>query len=113
MITVFHGSDAATHDAYQTWRQSHVNGFNMTEGSKGVFTIHWTQDKRENSQGRGCHHQGGSGNRYREDKGGCYTAARKVCSDKLNELVAWIDKNSAKAKTCLHCDTRTFPFPKG
>ena len=26
---------------------------------------------------------------YLEDKGGCYTTARKVCSNNLAELIAW------------------------
>jgi hypothetical protein len=96
MITIFHGSDAATHDAYQAWRQAHPNAFNMSEGAKGLFFIHWTQDKRENHQGRGCHHQGVSSMRYREDKGGCYTTARNVCSDSLEELRGWTAENSVK-----------------
>lgn len=110
-MKIFHGTDADTHDAYQGWRQANPNGFNMTEGPKGKFTIHWTQDKRENNQGRGCHHQGGSGNGYREDKGGCYTTARKVCSNSLKELLEWAAEQSFETKSCLHCDTRYFPFP--
>jgi hypothetical protein len=103
--------DAAAHDAFHAWRRAHPNGFNMTEGSKGIFSIHWTQDKRENAEGRGCHHQGGSGNAYLEDKDGRYTAARKVCSDSLKELLAWAAEHATKTKSCAHCDTKRFSFP--
>jgi len=48
---------------------------------------------------------------YREDKNGCYTTARKVCSERFEELIAWATKHSAKLKGCAHCDTRKFPFP--
>lgn len=113
MISVFHGDDGTTHQDFQTWRQVNVDGYHMTEGPPGLFTIHYTQDKRENSLGRGCSHQGGSGNEYREDKNGCYTTARKVCSNSLGELVAWAKDNGFETKSCKHCDTRRFPFPKG
>lgn len=111
MIKIFHGTDAATHDAYQTWRQAHANGFFLTEGPKGSFRSHWAQDKRENPFGRGCIHQGGSKNAYRADKSGCYTTAKKVCSDSLPELLEWASQQSATIKSCQHCDTQKFPFP--
>jgi hypothetical protein len=82
----------------------------MTEGPIGTFTIHYAQDKRENGDGRGCWHQGGSGNDYRADKGGCYTAARKVCSNSVAELIAWAKQHGHKAKKCGHCNTTEFPF---
>lgn len=110
MCKIFHGSDAATHDAFQAWRRAHPDGFHLTESANGVFTAHWTQDARENSLGRGCIHQGVSETEYREDKGGCYTTATKVCSDSLPELLDWATRNSAVVKNCLHC-TRKFPFP--
>lgn len=112
MVTVFHGSDAETHDAFQAWRQAHPNGFHMTEKGEGIFVIHWTQDKRENASGRGCHHQGVSSIRYLEDKDSCYTATRKVCSDCLAELIGWTAARSATSRSCAHCDTAKFPFPK-
>jgi hypothetical protein len=36
----------------------------MTEKTTGQFVIHYAHDKRENSEGRGCIHQGGSGNEF-------------------------------------------------
>lgn len=111
MIEVFHGSDAATHSAFQAWRKAHPDGFNLTQKSKRLFIAHWAQDKRENAQGRGCMHQGGSDNECWEDKGSCYTTAMKVCSDNLFELLDWAAERSASVKNCLHCDTRKFPFP--
>src|SRR5438105_3585904 len=110
MPSVFHDSDERTHESFQAWRRDNPVGFHMTEGPIGVFTIHWTQDKRENVAGRGCHHQGGSSNRYHEDKGGCYTTARKVCSTSLAELAAWAAANFAATKLCAHCNTKKFPF---
>lgn len=110
MISVFHGDDAKTHEAFQAWRRANANGFHMTEGPAGVFTVHYAQDKRENDSGRGCWHQGGSSNRYRADKGGCYTTARKVCSKSLADLHAWAKNAGFKTKNCGHCDTRAFPF---
>jgi hypothetical protein len=83
----------------------------MTEAAPGQFTIHYTQDRRENAAGRGCGHQGGSDNDYLEDKGGCYTTARKVCSNSLAELIAWARENGYTAKHCKHCDTGRFAFP--
>jgi len=113
MIAIFHGHDKKTHKAFQAWRSEHANGFHMTEGASGNFTIHWAQDKRENEAGRGCHHQGVSTNKYREDKDSCYTTARKVCSDDLAELLAWAASHNFKTKSCGHCDTKRFPFSKG
>ena len=111
MITTFHGTDEASHGAFQQWRREHVDGFHMTEGAPGMFTIHWTQDMRENPSGRGCNHQGGSSNSYREDKNGCYTTKRKVCSESLSELRAWATSEGFSTKPCSHCDTKRFPFP--
>jgi hypothetical protein len=111
MISVFHGDDAETHDAFQAWRKANVEGFFMTESAPGHFTIHYAQDKRENPAGRGCMHQGGSDNVYREDKGGCYTTARKVCSNSLAALLAWARENGYTLKTCKDRDTPRFPFP--
>ena len=111
MIYVFHGDDKATHDAFQGGRQANPDGFNLTEGLKGQFRMHWAQDKRENSLGRGCMHQGGSGNAYGEDKGGCYTKARKICSNSARELREWAKSNNATVKLCAHCDTKRFPLP--
>ena len=42
---------------------------------------------------------------------GCYTRARKVCSNSLPELVAWATENGFATKNCGHCDTKRFPFP--
>jgi hypothetical protein len=111
MISEFHGNDEKTHDAFQAWRRSHVNGFHMTESATGLFTIHWAQDRRETSTGRGCMHQGGSTVQYREDKNGCYTAARKICSEDLAEMIAWARDHNYRTKNCKHCDTPRFPFP--
>lgn len=112
MISIFHGGDAKTHEDFQSWRSTHVDGFHMTEGSGGVFTVHYTQDKRENAAGRGCNHQGTSDFRYREDKNGCYTSARKVCSTSYAALLSWAAVNRLVAKNCKHCDTKRFPFPR-
>src|SRR5262249_28534230 len=95
---VFHGDDEATHRKVQAWRKAHPDGFHMTEGGAGQFTVHYTQDKRENAAGRGCIHQGVSDIDYREDKGGCYTAARKVCSDNVAALVLWAAENGFMTK---------------
>ena len=111
MIEIFHGDNEQTHQAFQSWRQGHVDGFHMTEGASGVFTIHWTQDKRENLAGRGCHHQGESGNKYLEDKYGCYTTARKICSESYSDLLEWAKEHKARTKNCGHCDSKRFPFP--
>ena len=110
LISIFHGDNKRMHEAFQAWRQGHVNGFHMTEGRAGLFTIHWTQDKRENQAGRGCHHQGVSTNAYRTDKDSCYTTARKVCSNDLRGLIAWANEQGVSTKNCGHCDTRQFPF---
>lgn len=111
MIAIFKGTDEKTHEAFQAWRRDHPDGFHMTEGSSGHFTVHWAQDKRENSAGRGCHHQNVSTIMHREDKDGCYTTAKKVCSDDLQELLAWAAARKYKTKSCGHCDTKKFPFP--
>jgi len=111
MISVFHGNDEETHQKFQAWRKANVDGFHLTENAAGQVTIHYTQDKRENSAGRGCMHQGGSNNEYLEDKDGCYTTARKVCSTSLAELLAWATENGLTTKNCKHCDTKRFPFP--
>jgi hypothetical protein len=110
VISVFHGNDEETHRGFQAWRKANVDGFHMTESAPGQFTIHYTQDKRENAAGRGCMHQGGSDNDHLEDKDGCYTAARKVCSDSLAELIAWATERGFATKNCSHCDTKRFPF---
>jgi hypothetical protein len=83
----------------------------MTGSPAGQFTIHYTQDKRENPVGRGCMHQGGSDNEYLEDKDGCYTRARKVCSNSLADLITWAMQYGFTTKNCKDCDTRRFPFP--
>jgi hypothetical protein len=111
MISVFHGNDAESHQRFQAWRKANVDGFHMTESVAGQFTIHYTQDKRENAAGRGCMHQGISDIEYLEDRDSCYTTARKVCSNSLAELVAWAAENGFTAKNCRHCDTKRFPFP--
>ncbi|OYV66381.1 MAG: hypothetical protein B7Z74_11220 [Deltaproteobacteria bacterium 21-66-5] len=85
----FYGDDRKTHEAFQEWRRSNVDGFHMTEGAAGQFTIHYTQDQRENAARRGCSHQGGSDNEYLQDKDSCYTTAKKVCSNDLADLIAW------------------------
>jgi hypothetical protein len=110
MIEIFHGTNQESHDAFQAWRQAHPNGYNLTQKSQTSFVAHWSQDKRENSAGRGCIHQGGSVNGFLEDKGGCYTTARKVCSDSLAELLEWANRINATVKRCAHCDTRKFSF---
>ena len=43
----------------------------------GQFTIHYTQDKRENATGRGCMHEGGSDTEYLEDKDSCVPIAMR------------------------------------
>ena len=111
MIFVFHGEDEETHGNFQAWRKANVEGFHMTERAEGQFTIHYAQDKRENTAGRGCMHQGVSDNKYREDKDGCYTTARKVCSNSLAELITWATEKDFTTKNCKHCDTKQFPFP--
>jgi len=111
MIFIFHGTDEETHKKFQAWRKANVDGFHMTEGPSGQFTIHYTQDKRENSEGRGCMHQGVSDNEYLEDKDSCYTKARKVCSNSLAELHAWAREHGFTTKNCKHCDSKRFPFP--
>ncbi len=111
MINVFHGADAETHQKFQAWRKVNVDGFHMTEGLAGQFTIHYTQDKRENAAGRGCMHQGTSDIGYLEDKDGCYTTARKVCSNSLATLIAWATEHGIITRHCKHCDTTRFPFP--
>jgi hypothetical protein len=111
MISVFHGNDEETHQRFQAWRKANIDGFHMTEGAAGQFTIHYTQDKRENAAGRGCMHQGVSDIEYREDKDSCYTRARKVCSINLAELTAWATEHGFYTKNCKHCDTTQFPFP--
>lgn len=88
-----------------------MGGFHMTESAPEQFTIHYAQDKRENTEGRGCMHQGVSDIAYLEDKDGCYTRARKVCSSSFAELIAWAAENGFTTKSCKHCDTARFPFP--
>jgi hypothetical protein len=111
MVAVFHGANEQAHEAFQAWRRTHTGGFHMTEGSNGVFVVHWAQDRRENDAGRGCTHQGSSDNKFHEDKNGCYTTARKVCSESLEELFAWAAERQYKTKSCAHCNTKKFPFP--
>jgi hypothetical protein len=111
MATEFHGNDKITHDAFQKWRRENLDGFNLTEATKSLYRMHWAQDKRENEAGRGCIHQGGSGNEYRADKGGCYTTARKVCSNSAADLRKWALSNDVELKSCAHCDTKRFPIP--
>jgi hypothetical protein len=111
MISVFSGNDEESHQKFQAWRKANGDGFHMTESAPGQFTIHYTQDKRENAAGRGCIHQGGSDNEYLDDKDSCYTTAPKVCSSSLAELVAWATEHGAITKNCKHCDTKEFPFP--
>lgn len=111
MVSVFHGNSEATHRSFQAWRKNNTNGFHMTEGTTGQFTIHYTQDKRENAARRGCIHQGTSDIEYLEDKGSCYTTARKVCSNDLAELIAWAAERGFTTTSCKHCDTAQFHFP--
>ena len=99
VISIFHGNDEKSHDSYQDWRSALPDGFNLTEKAHGSFVAHRMQDKRENLEGRGCHHQGG-----------CYTTARKVCSASLAELLEWVKVNKFEVRTCKHCDTKRFPF---
>ena len=114
MIDIFYGDDEESHNGFQAWRQMNVDGFHMTEKTAGQFIVHYAQDKRENSAGRGCNHQGVSGNEYRDDKDGCYTTVRKVCSNSLAELIAWArEKDGYSTRNCKHCDTKRFPFPPG
>lgn len=56
MIEIFHGTDAKTHRAFQSWRRANVDGFHMTESKPGQFVVHYTQNRPENSLGRGCMH---------------------------------------------------------
>lgn len=111
MVQIFRGTDAKTHQDFQDWRRANVDGFHMTESSPGSFVIHYTQDKWENAAGRGCRHQGASDFAFREDKGGCYTTERKVCSNSLAELVAWARDHGFATRNCKHCDTKRFRFP--
>jgi hypothetical protein len=113
MICIFHGNDKEIHNDFQAWRQSNVDGFHMTEKAAGQFVIHYAQDKRENSEGRGCYHQGGSGNKFSEDKVSCYTKARKVCSNSFPALIAWAKEKGYSTRNCKHCDTKPFAFPTG
>ena len=108
MITIFHGNNAETHDSFQAWRKANVDGFHMSQSAAAEFTIHYTQDKRENAEGRGCMHQGCSSNAYLEY--GCATSARKVCSNSLTELMAWASEHGFTTKNCKHCDSKRFPF---
>jgi len=108
MISIFHGDDESSHEGYQSWRRANTDGFLMTEGRKGLFTIHYSQDMRDNPDRRGCNHTGGSSIRYGED--GCYTRARKVCSERYEELIAWAGSNKFETKACKNCDTKLFPF---
>jgi hypothetical protein len=112
MIEIFHGDNKAKHDAFQAWRRRHPDGFHMTEKDGGIFSTHWTQDKRENAYGRGCNHQGVSDIPYQYDKASCYTKAKKVCSDSLQELQNWAIEHGVTVKSCAHCDNKRFPFPK-
>jgi hypothetical protein len=113
MIYIFHGNDEVTHNAFQAWRKLNVDGFHMTEKARGQFVIHYAQDKRENSKGRGCVHQGCSFIEYLEDKNACYTAAMKVCSNSFPALIAWASEKGVTTRNCKHCDTKRFPFPPG
>lgn len=112
MVDIFHGDNEETHDAFQRWRQRNPDGFHMTEKSGGEFVIHYAQDARENAEGRGCMHQGVSTMGYLEDKNSCYTKARKVCSNDLDELLNWADNEGVRTRNCSHCETGTFPFPR-
>ncbi len=112
MVSKFYGRDEENHKKFQAWRKNNVDGFHMTETNSAQYTIHYTQDKRENNEGRGCIHQGGSNNEYLEDKNCCYTTAQKVCSNSFAELVEWASKNGFTTRNCKHCDTKQFPFPK-
>ena len=109
MVVIFQGDDEATHNLFQDWRRRYPDGFHLTETSSGKFTIHYTQDLRDNSDGRGCNHQGGSHNGIEVD--GCYTKKRKVCSERLEELVDWATRNGFTTRNCSHCDSQKFPFP--
>lgn len=112
MIEIFHGDNESAHEAFQLWRRSHPNGFHLTDKGGRVFSAHWTQDKRENLEGRGCNHQGTSSVVYLDDNGSCYTKAKKVCSDSLQELHDWVASERLAIKNCAHCDTKRFPFPR-
>jgi hypothetical protein len=111
MIEIFHGTDEATHEAFQAWRRSHPDGFNLSEGRRGSFTAHWTEDSRDNGRGRGCMHQGGSSNRFNDAGVSCMTTAKKVCSESLAELLEWAACESVQVKYCKHCDSRAYPLP--
>ena len=111
MVATFHGPDKKAPDAYQSWRRAHPDGFVMSEGSKGLFTLHWAQDLREHGGGRGCNHLGGNRNPYRADKHHCYTTKRKVCSESTAEQATWAQENHYTLKSCFHCNSRKFPFP--
>ncbi len=110
MVIVFSGADAATHDAFQSWRRAHTNGFNLTESSRGVFTAHWAEDCRDHGAGRGCMHQGGSSLPYKADGVICLTNKTKVCADGLAELLDWASSQSARVKYCKHCDSGAHPI---
>lgn len=111
MIEIFHGDNESAHDAFQAWRSAHPNGFHLTDKGRGVFSAHWTQDKRENDAGRGCGHQGTSDIAYSQDKNGCCTAAKKICSDSFKELCEWAASQGLTVKRCAHCNSNRFPFP--
>ncbi len=111
MISVFLGQDKQTHRKFQAWRKANANGFHMTENVAGRFTIHYTQVKRENHDGRGCMHQGTSDIEYLDDMDGCYTSTRKVCSLNFPDLIAWAGAHGFTTKNCKHCDSTRFPFP--
>jgi hypothetical protein len=111
MIRIFHGNDEAIHNDFQAWRQANVDGFRIAEKSAGQFLIHYAQDKRENSEGRGCGHRGGSSNKFAEDKGGCFTTAKKVCSNSFAALIALAKEKGDSTRNCKHCDTNRLRFP--
>jgi hypothetical protein len=92
MINIFHGTDQESHRAFQEWRKANVNGFHMTEKTAGQFVIHYAQDNRENSAGRGCIHQGGSGNEYRDDKDGCYPSPYQEAENLLDRPELSLDE---------------------
>jgi len=56
-------------------------------------------------------HQGVSTIEYPQDKDGCYTTARKVCSNNLADLIGWGRERGFETKNCKHCDTKRFRFP--
>jgi len=111
MIVEFDGNNEMMHDAFQAWRRAHPDGFHLTDKGNHVFSAHWTQDKRENGFGRGCGHQGGSGNPYLHDTNSCYTKAKKVCSESFRELNDWAASEGVTIKSCSHCNNKRFLFP--